>query len=477
MRFSMLRYGVFAVLVALSPLPLARAQSADGKGDRREGDQKASGQPVQFFYSVNDSAKEPPKADQTQTADPAQGNRQANADYLKALGQADESALKSIGAWVTANQGSNAHGQTAPSAHWVQNKDGLAWFSFQTDRSSTGIDLVPVDDAIRSHLKLPKDQGLLVTRIDPHSPAAQAGLQQNDVLLKLGDSPLSTPLHLDAALKAAGDKPIVLHFYRDGIARDIHVQPQIAVSFGPAHVPPPMPQFWIGVSVGDVEPALRAQLRLPTNKGLLVNEVFKGSPAEKAGVKVNDILLSLDGKPLTEQKTLIDLVQANGGKTVALELLHEGKPRGDLEVTPERRKAPPVAVGSAADPTKLPQTFQWSVVRPGAVLNLTQPYQVQVQDIENLYTSLDIKSKEQQPKDSNAAISKQLDDLASLLQSASKEKQSKEPNAALAKRLDEMHAEIEKLLKLMEEVNGALKANEDLKQAIELLKKQAAEKK
>lgn len=413
MRFTMLPCGVFAVLVGLSLLPSARAQRAGGQGDRLQGDQKA------------------------------------------------------IAAWVKANQGARAQGQTEPSARWVRSKDALAWFSFQSDRSS-GIDLVPVDDALRSHLKLPKDQGLLVTRIDPHSPAAQAGLHQNDVLLKLGDAPLSTRLHLEAGLKAAGDKPVVLLFYRDGSARKIQVLPQIQVTFGPVPVQPQAPQFWIGVSVADVEPALRAQLRLPTNKGLLVNEVFKDSPADKAGLKVNDILLAFNGTPLSDQRKLVELVQANGEKTITVELLHEGKPRGDVEITPERPKMTSGVINV------LPLTeYSWrgenvAFVRPGVVLDQTNPNQIQFLELNDLNSNVESKLKDQVQL---------LQDLARTLESKLKDQQAKDPNAALSKRLDDLDAEIKKLRKALEELSKAPKATEELQQAIELLKKQSADKK
>ena len=90
-------------------------------------------------------------------------------------------------------------------------------------------------------------------------------------------------------------------------------------------VQPEPPAFWIGVSVSPLEPALRAQLKLPQNQGLLAIDVVKDSPAAQADVKVHDILLSLDGKLLDSQEKLVELVQSNGEKSVPLELIREGK--------------------------------------------------------------------------------------------------------------------------------------------------------
>jgi len=449
MRLSVVRCGVFAILVGLSQSPLALAQDDSVRGDRRQDAQPVSEKPNQYTFTFTPSQEQSAKPDQESKANPGGSDHQARTDssettnfVLQLMDQANQSPSNAATEWRAA-QNWKPQGQPGAYWAWTQNRDALNLLAYHQDRFS-GMSLVPVDDALRSHLKLPKDQGLLVTAIDPHSPAVAAGLHQNDVLLKLGDTPLGKPEHLEAGLKAAGNKPVVLHLYRDGTARKIQVQPQIQVTFGPVPAQAPAQQFWIGVSVADVEPALRAQLRILMNKGLLVNEVFKESPAEKAGLKVNDILLSLDGKPLSDQKTLVELVQANGEKTMTLDLLHEGTPRVGVGITPERRKSPQLT-GSIIQPN----LYSYDVVRPGVMLNQTGPYQLQLQDLKVLTSPYD-KLKDQQLKD---------------------------PNAALSKRLDDLDTEIKKLRKALEELGGASKATAELNQAIEVLKKLSADKK
>jgi serine protease Do len=51
----------------------------------------------------------------------------------------------------------------------------------------------------------------------------------------------------------------------------------------------------IGVGVQTVTPVLRAALKLPRDSGVIVSDVVPGSPAQSAGVQINDILLSIDG--------------------------------------------------------------------------------------------------------------------------------------------------------------------------------------
>lgn len=52
-------------------------------------------------------------------------------------------------------------------------------------------------------------------------------------------------------------------------------------------------QPWVGLTVQDMDARLAQYLKLPGNKGVLVKSVDQGSPAEKAGVRDSDIILSV----------------------------------------------------------------------------------------------------------------------------------------------------------------------------------------
>ena len=65
-----------------------------------------------------------------------------------------------------------------------------------------------------------------------------------------------------------------------------------------------MPQFWFGVAVENIPPTIAKQLKLRSDQGVMVVAVISGSPAEKAGLKADDLLIELNGKPLTSQEEL-----------------------------------------------------------------------------------------------------------------------------------------------------------------------------
>ncbi len=85
---------------------------------------------------------------------------------------------------------------------------------------------------------------------------------------------------------------------------------------------------WLGVSVQVVSEELAATFGLDEAKGALVSEVIAGSPAEGAGFKRGDIILSFDGKPIDAVNDLPRLVAATPVDTeVKAEIFREGKRR------------------------------------------------------------------------------------------------------------------------------------------------------
>jgi serine protease Do len=84
---------------------------------------------------------------------------------------------------------------------------------------------------------------------------------------------------------------------------------------------------WLGVSIQELDRATREAFGLPAEtKGVLIGDVFKGQPADKAGIKRGDVVQSIDGKPTESANSLRNLVASiYPGKTVPVELLRNGK--------------------------------------------------------------------------------------------------------------------------------------------------------
>jgi C-terminal processing protease CtpA/Prc len=100
----------------------------------------------------------------------------------------------------------------------------------------------------------------------------------------------------------------------------------------------------LGIDVTVPDAALRAQLDLEENCGLVITAAPEDSLGAKAGLKVHDIIIELNDQKVGETGKLSELLDATDGKSVRLRVLRQGKSL-DVEATPKK----PVVVNLAAE--------------------------------------------------------------------------------------------------------------------------------
>jgi serine protease Do len=83
---------------------------------------------------------------------------------------------------------------------------------------------------------------------------------------------------------------------------------------------------WLGLVIQDMNKDLAQSFGVSEGEGILVAETTEGSPAEKAGIKQGDILLSLDGDKLTDVTELRNRIAMTApGSELTLHLFRDGK--------------------------------------------------------------------------------------------------------------------------------------------------------
>lgn len=83
---------------------------------------------------------------------------------------------------------------------------------------------------------------------------------------------------------------------------------------------------WIGVEAREITVELAESFMLPSTTGALIAGVLRNGPAEKAGIKPGDVLISVAGKPVKNPTAMLNLVAAlEPGATAILKLRRERK--------------------------------------------------------------------------------------------------------------------------------------------------------
>jgi S1-C subfamily serine protease len=234
-----------------------------------------------------------------------------------------------------------------------------------------GIEVAPVEAPLRVHLKLPEAEGVIVTSAPPESEGAKAGLQQHDVILRVVETPVADAATFLQTINVGGEKPLKLKVLRAGKPIEIEAAPKrlrvvnvdlghnLAVLANAQFAFAGDDRYRIGVSLAEVDPALRAHLKLPEGQGLLVTEVIPNSPAAEGGVQANDILMSLDGAALTNVEKINEQIQSIKDRKVTLKLLRAGEEQS-IEIAPRKN---PAASGDST-----PQARWW--VHPSVTQSL-----------------------------------------------------------------------------------------------------------
>jgi len=171
-----------------------------------------------------------------------------------------------------------------------------------------------------------EEGGIVVRDVEPGSPGAKSGLKKGDRVVKLEDEEVRDieKFLRTVATRKPGDK------LRLGVLRNGKEQ-SLAVTLGeaPAQEAPAFPGLashrrpaFLGVQTQSLTPELKEQLKVEVDAGAVVTEVVPASPAAKAGLKREDVITSIDDRPVKVPTDLRDAVQKAGpGKEVALQIV------------------------------------------------------------------------------------------------------------------------------------------------------------
>lgn len=94
----------------------------------------------------------------------------------------------------------------------------------------------------------------------------------------------------------------------------------------PATTPDTQAAF-LGIVSSDLPPMLKEHLALKTDEGVLIRSLVPGSPAEQAGIAINDVITKISGQSVGSPEEISNQISAlKPGDSIKLELIHQGQP-------------------------------------------------------------------------------------------------------------------------------------------------------
>jgi serine protease Do len=205
-------------------------------------------------------------------------------------------------------------------------KDDVTIFMDGDGSSWLGVETQEVTGEKAKELKLSAERGVVLGKIIPDSPAAKAGLKENDVVTEINGQRVEGAAQFRRMLhEIPAGRTIQLSVWRDGRSQTLNatlgkseerhrsmkmVAPTpgtFAFRMPDMNVIPDIPSMeWnggmlfggsprLGIDAEDLSGQLGTFFGAPDGEGILVREVNSGSAAEKAGVKAGDVITSIDG--------------------------------------------------------------------------------------------------------------------------------------------------------------------------------------
>jgi serine protease Do len=195
-----------------------------------------------------------------------------------------------------------------------------------------GIDSQRVDAALAESLGLDRPQGIVVTRVEPTSPAAQAGLAPRDVIVKVDEFDINDEqaLNFRVATKGVGNNAN-LTYVRNGQQRTASIK----LMAEPADAPRAAVEITgrnplQGATVSGLSGSMADELGVEPGAGVLITGMSRRSIAAQYGFATGDVITAVNGRRVTSPAALqaalngakggwrISATGPNGSKTLTI---------------------------------------------------------------------------------------------------------------------------------------------------------------
>jgi len=207
--------------------------------------------------------------------------------------------------------------------------------------SYLGVGIREVDADRVKALKLKEETGVEVTHIEEMSPAEKAGIKPGDVILEFNGQKVEGIEQFSRMVRETpAGRDVKLNVLRNGSNQIIvakigsrHGLPSVAPlempELGSVRIPdiPRVRMGWRSSLLGIEAEAVEGQFAefFGVKDGVLVRNVTKGSPAEKAGIRAGDIITRVDSGTVASPSDIAERLRTQRGKSVPVVVMRDRK--------------------------------------------------------------------------------------------------------------------------------------------------------
>lgn len=213
-----------------------------------------------------------------------------------------------------------------------------------------GVVLQPLTRDLKESMGIDKElRGVLIADVEEDSPADECGLEKGDVILEIDDQPVATVREAIQAIREhqPGDR-VSLKVLRGSSSLTLEAQlgerdkkdlPRIRKAVEKIKEVFPPDGAYLGVRVEPISRSLGDYFGVKEGEGVLIVEVIKNSPAEKAGLEPGDVILEVDGRKVSNPESLVRMIKkSKPGESVEIKYKRKNRTR-TVEVMLEKRFA------------------------------------------------------------------------------------------------------------------------------------------
>lgn len=211
-----------------------------------------------------------------------------------------------------------------------------------SDEGWLGIKISEVSSAEAQRAKLPRLEGVYVVSVEPHSPAAKAGLEPHDIIVEYNGHSVEGLLQFERLVRETPPGRLAtMRVVRKGRMHDLSarvssrsrmLESRMQVLRGKMRNLQPLllrlsqiGHPLLGVRAEDIDGQLGRYFHVPGDRGVLVVEVMPDSAAKKAGIEAGDVIYQVEGKAVHTTGELEQaLRQACSAKGVSIGIVRRG---------------------------------------------------------------------------------------------------------------------------------------------------------